>query len=96
MAFLVFTGMEFYPSGGWEDYAGSAASLEEARVLAETQSDGSDDWYHIVDAGSGKIVDRGSIKDVTTYDPYEEKRKLVPTDESGFAQQDTLDLKRGR
>jgi hypothetical protein len=92
--FLVFTGMEFYPSGGWEDFAGEANSLEEARVIAETKSDGSDDWYHIVDTTSGKIVDHGDIEDTTTYDPYEEKRKLVPTDEHGFSQQPTLPLKR--
>ena len=78
MAFLVFAGMEYYPSGGWEDFVGTGNSAEEARKVAETNSDGSDDWYHIVDAGSGKIVEKGSIKDVTTYDPYEEKRQAIP------------------
>lgn len=78
MAFLVFTGMEYYPSGGWEDYAGTGNTLEEARAVAETKSDGSDDWYHIVDAVVGQVVESGYIQDETTYDPYEEKRKAVP------------------
>ena len=80
--FLVFAGMEYYPSGGWEDFIGTADSLEAARVVAETQSDGGDDWYHIV--SDMKIVENGKIDDVTTYDPYEEKRKAIPTDEHGF------------
>jgi len=76
--FFVFTGMEYYPHGGWEDFRGSASTIEEARSLAETKSGGSDDWYHIVDASSLKVVDTGYIEDATTYDPYEEKRKLDP------------------
>lgn len=75
---LVFMGETYYPSGGWEDFIGAAPTIETARVMVETKADSNDDWYHIVDDGSRKIVEQGTIKDVTTYSPYEEKRQAVP------------------
>jgi hypothetical protein len=74
---LVFTGEEYYPGGGWSDFQGTADSIDAARAKVESVM-GNDDWYHIVDASSLKIVEEGSINDVTTYDPYEEKRQAVP------------------
>ena len=81
--FLVFTGEEYYPGGGWNDYIGAQPSLETARTLVEAAT-GNDDWYQIVDSSTLQIVERGTIADTTTYDPYEEKRKAVPTDEREF------------
>jgi len=75
---LIFTGEEYYPGGGWDDFQGTAATIEEARGVVESVM-GNDDWYQIVDADSLKMVEQGSIKDATTYDPYEEKRQSVPS-----------------
>jgi len=77
--FYVFTGMQYYPSGGWGDFIGTADTLDAARAHAETAADGSDDWYQIVDASSLKVVEEGGLEDSTTYDPYEEKHRAVPS-----------------
>lgn len=74
--FLVFTGDEYYPLGGWEDYKGQEPSLDEARSMAEKVGG---DWYQIVDDRRGWIVEQGGLENITTYDPYEEKCKAVPT-----------------
>jgi len=44
--YLVFSGENSYPSGGWEDYQGSCDSLEEAKekVLHCLGAD----WGHVV------------------------------------------------
>jgi len=80
MAYLTFAGDEYYPHGGMEDYKGVRPTIEGARALAE---EAGGDWYHIADESTMKIVEKGYIEDVTTYDPYEEKRKAVPADEHG-------------
>jgi len=52
--YLVFEGYEYYPSGGWHDFAGDFATIEEAN-----KSFGKDScwrWGHIVDTISGEIV----------------------------------------
>ena len=43
--FLLFYGDNYYPGGGWYDFKGSYATLEEA--LAANR--GSADWFHVVD-----------------------------------------------
>jgi hypothetical protein len=53
--FLVFTGEEYYPGGGWSDFQGTAETVEAARTKVEAVM-GNDDWYQIVDGGSLKIV----------------------------------------
>jgi hypothetical protein len=75
--FFVFTGEEYYPGGGWTDFQGTAATIEEAHTVAESVL-GTDEWYQIVDADSLKMIEEGQIADVTTYDPYEEKRQTNP------------------
>jgi hypothetical protein len=75
--FYVFTGEEYYPGGGWEDFQGTAESLEAAHSVVEAVH-GNDSWYQIVDASALKMVEEGQIEDITTYEPYEEKRKLTP------------------
>ena len=50
MMYLVFAGDWYYPDGGWEDFVGSADTLEKARALLTKC-----DWYHIV--YDGEIVE---------------------------------------
>ena len=76
--FLVFAGEEYYPGGGWNDFQGTAESVDAARSVVEANTDSNDSWYHIVDGSSLKIVEEGEVKDISTYDPYEEKRQAVP------------------
>ena len=51
--FLVFTFDRWYPSGGWSDYAGSYATLEEAqdRVFKTIC-----DCYQIVDTQTEQVI----------------------------------------
>lgn len=57
--FLLFTGMAFYPSGGWDDFKGDFKSQDEAHTeamaLYEGLPDGLDKtyyWAQIVDTKS--------------------------------------------
>jgi hypothetical protein len=43
--YLLFTGDIYYPSGGWRDFEGAFASLEQAREYAREIDC---DWWHIV------------------------------------------------
>jgi hypothetical protein len=53
VSFLVFKGDTYYPSGGWEDYAGAFPTLEEAcyQLGLDTLS-----WGHVVDTDTDTIV----------------------------------------
>ena len=51
--FVVFSGDNYYPRGGWSDYQSSHATLEEAKE-APVQGD----WSEIVDLATGQIVQR--------------------------------------
>jgi hypothetical protein len=44
--YLLFSGNQFYPGGGWDDLRGEFATFEEAREKADKLDD---DWFHIVD-----------------------------------------------
>ena len=50
--YLLFCGGTYYPYGGWDDFAGSYDSLEQAEKAAY------DDWWHIVDSDTGEIIKR--------------------------------------
>lgn len=52
--YLLFCGYQYYPSGGWEDFAGSYDSIREA-ILSII--DIHFDWYHIVDTETMDIID---------------------------------------
>lgn len=78
--FYVFTGLYYYPGKGWDDFQGTADTPDEARAIVEATASG-DEWYQIVDASTLKVWEQGDIEDATTYDPYEEKRRLVPRTE---------------
>lgn len=52
--YLVFRGDEYYPSGGWGDFLGSWANLEDARKRLQHDKP---EWWHIVDIETGKIIE---------------------------------------
>lgn len=65
MTFMLFAGQHYYPSGGWEDFAGHFASLEEAREAGQKPADERaygfvNEWYHIVH--NDKIVEAAFTK----------------------------------
>jgi hypothetical protein len=53
--FLVFSGDDHYPLGGWQDFKGIFEDYVDALVKATEKGD----WWHIVDLTSGEIVDSG-------------------------------------
>lgn len=57
--YLVFAGADYYPSGGWEDYRGEYAGLEQARNTARTSNE---DWYQIVH--DNKVIESGRVRDL--------------------------------
>lgn len=58
--FVIFSGDEYYPRGGWEDFVGSTDTLSEAM---DHEAEGRDPrringyWSHIVDMETQTIVD---------------------------------------
>jgi len=55
--YLVFMGDTLYPVGGWEDYQTSFAAVENCfGYIAEHIQD----WWHIVDSNTGKIIHSSS------------------------------------
>lgn len=66
--FLLFTGLTYYPCGGWSDFANSFVVLQEAfdeveRIRAiQAYGDGWQNWWQIVDFQLGKIVSEGSFQ----------------------------------
>ncbi len=51
--YLLFSGDEYYPRGGWDDFQGEYDTLEEAKIIVERQGD---DWYHIIDLTTKETV----------------------------------------
>lgn len=52
--YVVFSGGNYYPAGGWEDLIGSYDTLGEVRsVVADLYKR---DWYHIVDLTTGHEI----------------------------------------
>lgn len=52
--FLLFAGIYYYPSGGWNDFYGSFDTVEEATAAYEAYAkDKMDPWGHIFDAQTG-------------------------------------------
>ena len=68
--YLVFTGDNFYPSGGWNDFYRQFDTLEEAELIINTLVTKSsnwhypNDWAHVVEldlkTGSNNIVAHAS------------------------------------
>lgn len=58
--FLLFAGDEYYPLGGWRDFAKSADSAEELMIEVEKLSvecDGGFFWFQIIDSETGEELD---------------------------------------
>jgi hypothetical protein len=53
--YAVFKGEFFYPSGGWDDFAGTYETLKEA-VRAADEGAADNTWAHVVDLQAGTIV----------------------------------------
>jgi hypothetical protein len=51
--FVVFSGEQFYPGGGWSDYQSSHATLAAAR-----KAPAPGDWSQIVDLTTGQVIER--------------------------------------
>lgn len=54
--FLLFKGLQHYPSGGWHDYIDAFASLDAARAAGHSYNTEWGDWYHVVDLRTRNIV----------------------------------------
>lgn len=54
--YLLFMGAAYYPGGGWDDFAGSFDTPEEA---AATWNKDENDWYDIVDTIIMKKITKG-------------------------------------
>lgn len=55
--YLLFTGYDYYPDGGWSDFKESFDSLEEA-IAASQKSPYYCDWNQVVDTETMEIVCR--------------------------------------
>jgi hypothetical protein len=53
MRYLVFGGMMYYPSGGWDDYQNSFDSMDDAEYWLSTHTF---DWWHIIDIVTRRMV----------------------------------------
>ena len=61
--FFLFAGHNYYPEGGWEDFAGAFESIDKAKDHFAKPSGKQwpgymDNWCHVVDIATGKIVAR--------------------------------------
>ena len=52
--FLLFSGMNYYPAGGWEDFKASFDIKGDAMVSGDSFKN--EDWFEIVDIQTGEIV----------------------------------------
>jgi hypothetical protein len=59
--YLLFVIDQYYPNGGWNDFADMFDTLDEAK-LEGSKSRG--DYYHIVELSSRQIVAYGDISEI--------------------------------
>lgn len=52
--FLLFAGSLYYPTGGWDDFVDSFATIEEAQAAGRKSKC---DWWQVVDLATGKRID---------------------------------------
>ena len=58
--YLVFAGIDYYPAGGWNDFAGDADTLDEARQIVNLERRRPRlpaRWWQIVDTTTLKVVE---------------------------------------
>lgn len=53
--YLVFSGKDHYPRGGWEDFVGSFDTIDECGKSFTSEPNS---WMHIVDSNTGEVVAR--------------------------------------
>jgi len=53
--YLLFSGSDYYPCGGWEDFISAHETLEEAHKAGLALYE--PDWWHVVDTTIMHIVD---------------------------------------
>lgn len=54
--YLIFMGLDYYPSGGWNDFVEAVDTLEAARYIWEHRAHS--DWWQVVDTTTMELVDR--------------------------------------
>lgn len=59
LRFALFGGDDYYPSGGWEDFIDTYATLEEAVAGGRAFRNKLYGWYHVVDLSTRSIVTQG-------------------------------------
>ena len=52
--FLLFSGSNYYPRGGWSDFRGSYDTCEEALAAPRSESV---DWWQVVDTETEVAID---------------------------------------
>ena len=55
--YALFTGDDYYPRGGWDDFKGSFDTVEDA--LAAPRGE----WFQVVDLTEGFLVRKGSNRE---------------------------------
>ena len=53
--YIIFSGMNYYPSGGWEDFFDTADTLKEAKISYENGIT-INGWAHVVDMSNKTII----------------------------------------
>ena len=53
--YLVFSGDNYYPSGGWNDFIRAFETLEDAMFLAKVKAK-ENDWVHVTDLDTMETV----------------------------------------
>ena len=56
--YLLFKGNDYYPCGGWNDFSGFFASIEDAKSTLSTELYDGSDWWHIVDSQTMQVVEK--------------------------------------
>jgi len=73
--YLLFSGDDYYPSGGWQDFRGDFETIEKAKEHFLVDKDGNRDWMHVVDSTDGRIVFRGSYDEDENEKPFVKERE---------------------
>ncbi len=54
--FLLFSGPQYYPGGGWDDFIDSFDSLEEAQQYIADKCSEWGQWSHIIDTSTWEKI----------------------------------------
>ena len=59
--YIVFAGFDYYPGGGWDDFAGSFDTLSEAQAAGIADHG---DWFQILDTQTWELVNEPTKGDI--------------------------------